>query len=195
MKSSPDPFGPSGWSAAIEAYAPENDQEVSDRQAVFWFIKRHPDTVLTRQNPIAHITSSGFILNPSLSRALMIHHNIRDCWAWTGGHADGETDLPAVAIAEAREETGAKRVSLLVPSIASIDVLQVFGHVKNGAYVSAHLHLSVAYLLTVPDDEPLRVKPDENTGVRWFDIEEIRPPLFSPKDTAFYQKLIRKARC
>jgi len=61
---------------------------------------------LLRDNEIAHITSSGFILNKSLDKALLIHHNIRNVWAWTGGHADGNSNLLEVAIQEAVEETG-----------------------------------------------------------------------------------------
>ena len=37
---------------------------------------------------------------------LLIYHNIYRSWAWTGGHADGETDLRAVARREAMEESG-----------------------------------------------------------------------------------------
>ncbi len=184
----------SNYTAAIEAFVPENEQEAGDQRALLWYLRQFPGTVLTRENEIAHITSSGFLMNPARTRCLMVHHNIRGCWAWTGGHADGDADLLAVAIREATEETGAPRVTPLSPAIASIDILPVFGHVRRGQYVSAHLHLSVAYLLIVPDDAPLTIKPDENTGVRWFDIADVRAPLFDARDEAFYQKLIRKAK-
>ncbi|WMM23788.1 GNAT family N-acetyltransferase [Tissierella sp. MB52-C2] len=45
-------------------------------------------------------------MNKSLDKVLMIHHNIRNTWAWTGGHVDGDSDFLHVAIKEAKEETG-----------------------------------------------------------------------------------------
>ena len=46
----------------------------------------------------------------------MAYHNIYKSWSWTGGHADGETDLLHVAMREARDATlGMPR--LILPSI------------------------------------------------------------------------------
>ena len=42
---------------------------------------------------------------------------------------------------------------------------------KRGSYVPSHLHLNVTYLLEADEDEVLRVKPDENSGVKWFSLE------------------------
>lgn len=39
---------------------------------------------------------------------------------------------------------------------------------KRGKYVSSHLHLNVTYLLIADDMNVLTVKPDENSGVKWF---------------------------
>ena len=36
-------------------------------------------------------------------KVLMIYHNIYKSWAWTGGHADGESDLLGTAIRELKE--------------------------------------------------------------------------------------------
>lgn len=46
------------------------------------------------------------------------------------------------------------------------------GHMKKGKYVSSHLHLNVTYLLEADEQEVLAVKPDENSGVAWFTLEE-----------------------
>ena len=43
---------------------------------------------------------------------------------------------------------------------------------KRGKYVSSHLHLNVTYLLIADDTNVLTVKPDENSGVRWFALDE-----------------------
>lgn len=82
----------------IETYSPRTEQEASDKRLLLAYAREHPETVLTRENEIAHITSSGFIVNAACDRILMAHHTLRDAWAWTGGHADGDNDLLAVAL-------------------------------------------------------------------------------------------------
>jgi 8-oxo-dGTP pyrophosphatase MutT (NUDIX family) len=178
----------------ITRYIPQNEQEKQDQQVILKFIREYPETVLLRENVIAHITSSGFIMNETLDRVLLVHHNIRNTWAWTGGHADGDRDLLHVAVKEAKEETGITRVRPLSESIASIDIFPVFGHIKNGQCVNAHLHLSIAYLLIADDRERLIVNKKENSGVRWFPIEQFTEGFFDIHDLCLYRKLIERAK-
>lgn len=182
-----------GYIEEIEAYVPENEQEQNDRRLILQCIRQAPDMVLLRENELAHITSSGFIVNDAMDKALMAYHIIQDTWAWTGGHADGDANLLAVALREAGEETGIARVAPLSEGIASLDILTVPGHYKRGRYVSAHLHLSVAYLLRADDAQPIRVQPGENTQVAWLPLGEFSRKLFDETDHALYQKLIARA--
>ena len=131
---------------------------------------QQPDIFL-RQNETAHFTASSWIVDAGRQRTLMAYHRIYNAWAWTGGHADGEADLLAVALREAAEETGvhARAVS---PEIFSLEILTVDGHEKHGRYVSSHLHLNVTYLLEADPTEPIRAKADENAAVRWFSLED-----------------------
>jgi ADP-ribose pyrophosphatase YjhB (NUDIX family) len=177
----------------IKEYIPKNDQETQDQKVIVQYIEGFPRNVLLRDNEIAHLTASGFILNKNLDKALFIHHNIRNTWAWTGGHADGDTDLPAVAEREAREETGLT-VTPVSKEIASLDILNVTGHVRRGKYVNSHLHLSAAYVFTADENDPIAVKPDENSAVTWFPVEKINRDLFTERDIYLYTKLIEQAR-
>ena len=152
-----------------------------------------PKNILTRNNEIAHITSSGFIINKAHDKSLMIHHNIRNAWAWTGGHADGNGNLLEVAIQEAFEETGVN-VKPLSCEIASIDILTVSGHVKRNTFVNSHLHLSVAYILIACEKETPIVKPDENSAVKWLPVEKINEDLFASRDVYLYTKLLQQAK-
>ncbi len=182
------------WLAGVEAFAPDTEQERSDKRLILWYAQMFPDTVLLRDNEIAHVTSSGFIVNPSATRMLMAHHNIRGCWAWTGGHADGDSDLLAVALREAHEETGVQAIRPLTPDIAATDILINYGHIRRGRYVSAHLHLNITYLLVADESEALHTNPDENSGVRWIEEAELDTPLFSDHDRALYRRLLERAR-
>jgi 8-oxo-dGTP pyrophosphatase MutT (NUDIX family) len=102
----------------------------------------------------------------------MAYHNLYGSWAWLGGHADGERDLLAVALREVREESGLVDVRPVSPEICSLEILTVDGHEMRGAYGSSHLHLNVTYLREADPADPVRRKPDENSAVGWFGLEE-----------------------
>ena len=181
------------WINDIEKYVPYNEQEAKDKELILNCIN-NMDNILTRENTIAHITSSGYIVNKDRTKVLMIYHNIYDSWAWTGGHADGDDDLLYVAIKEAKEETGIKNISPVTKDILSLDVLTVDGHVKRGQYVSSHLHLSVAYLLEASEDDVLRIKEDENSGVKWLPINELHLHCSEPYMINVYNKFNEKIK-
>ena len=172
----------------IEAFVPLCEQEVRDKEAMLLALDRL-DTPLTRENPFAHFTASSWIVNPGRDRVLMAWHNIYRTWAWTGGHADGESDLLAVALREAREETGIERIRPVTPGIYSLEILPVNAHVKRGRFVSAHLHLNVTYLLEADDSQALHNKPDENSAVAWLPLEEAAENREEPFMAVIYRKL------
>lgn len=70
------------------------------------------------------------------------------------------------------EESGLQHVRLVSPALYSIESLTVDGHEKRGQYVSSHLHLNLTWLVEADDTEPLTVKPDENSAVAWFALDE-----------------------
>ena len=154
----------------IADYKPYNEQEAHDQVVMRQLFATQPD-LFTRENQVAHMTASSWLLNATHDKVLMIYHNIYHSWAWTGGHADGDRDLLAVAKREAMEETGVTEIRVISEDIFSLEILTVDGHEKRGVYVPSHLHLNVTYLLEADEAEVLRIKPDENSGVRWFTPE------------------------
>ncbi|MCI5873849.1 MAG: NUDIX hydrolase [Clostridiales bacterium] len=154
----------------LTQYQPYNEQEECDKAVMLSLLDAKPD-IYTRENQVAHMTASAWLLNKTHDKVLMIYHNIYHSWSWTGGHADGDRDLLAVAKREAEEETGVTDIKAVTEDIFSIEILTVDGHEKRGAYVPSHLHLNVTYLLEADEEEVLRVKPDENSGVKWFSLE------------------------
>lgn len=160
-----------GLIGQIENYEPYNEQEQRDKELILQSLYREPD-IFTRENTLAHMTASAWVVNKQKDKVLMVYHNIYHSWSWLGGHADGETDLLKVAIREVQEESGVQNVIPLSENIFSLESLTVDGHMKKGKYVSSHLHLNVTYLLEADEQEVLAVKPDENSGVAWFTLEE-----------------------
>ena len=156
----------------IEKYVPYNEQEEKDKNTILKYMDAFEDT-LTRNNEFGHFTASAWVVNKERTKVLLIYHNIYKSWAWTGGHADGESDLLQTAIREVKEETGVENVKVLDDDIFSLEIVCVNGHVKRGKYVSSHVHLNLTYLLEVDENEKLRIKEDENSGVKLVPIDEI----------------------
>lgn len=155
----------------IQAYRPYNEQEERDKAAILHSLATEED-LFTRKNELAHMTASAWIVNQTRDKVLMAYHNIYHSWSWLGGHADGEEDLLTVALREATEESGITKVRPVMDEIFSMEVLTVDGHVKRGSYVSSHLHLNITYLLEACEAEQLQVKPDENSQVAWFPLDQ-----------------------
>ena len=175
----------------IEAYTPYNAQEEKDKELILRYMDTFDD-VLTRDNEFAHFTASAWLVNQERTKVLMVYHNIYNSWSWVGGHADGEADLLQVAIKEAKEETGLQQVTPVTEDIFSLEILGVAAHEKRGKYVATHVHLNVTYLLEADEQELLRIKPDENSDIKWFPLEEAVAASTEPDLQVVYQKLNEK---
>ena len=178
---------------ALKQYSPRDAQERTDKAVMLDCLERYPD-IYERSNLLFHVTASAWITNKSRDRVLMIYHNIYDSWAWTGGHADGDRDLLKVALREATEETGLSSVRPAGDRLLSIETLTVNPHYKRGLFVPAHLHLNGTYLLIADDTEPLRVKADENSAVKWFLPDEAIKACTEPWMRPVYQRLNDRMR-
>lgn len=177
----------------IEEFKPYNEQEENDKEMMLKYIDTFED-VLTRDNKMCHFVASNWIVNRDRSKVLMIHHNIYNSWAWTGGHADGDADLKQVALKEANEETGLENFKLLSDDIFSLEILTVDGHVKRGKYVPSHLHLNVTFLIEADESEVIRIKEDENSDIKWVNIEEASIITNEEKMRPIYRKLNEKLK-
>lgn len=160
------------WIESIKNYIPLNNQEKVDKDLILHYIEKFND-LLFRENPIAHITSSAFVVNKSRTKTLMIHHNIYNSWSFTGGHADGDADLMKVALKELKEETNIKEAKFISDDIISLDILPVMGHTKKGKYISPHIHISITYLLEADESDLISIKEDENNNVGWLNIKDL----------------------
>src|ERR1017187_5220435 len=69
------------------------------------FVEEHADC-FSRKQLSGHLTGSAWIVDAGRTRTLLTHHRKLDKWLQLGGHADGDPDLRAVALREAREESG-----------------------------------------------------------------------------------------
>ena len=175
----------------IKKYKPCNEQEEKDKELMLKYINTFDD-VLTRNNEICHFTASNWIVNKDRTKVLMVYHNIYKSWAWTGGHADGDSDLVHVALKEANEETGLTNLKVISDGIFSLQILTVDSHIKRGKFVASHLHLDCCFLVEADENEKLRIKDDENSGVKWVDNNKAVELTNEVKMKPIYAKLNEK---
>lgn len=185
----------------IESYEAADGKEAEDKSVILELadLTMPGGGILFRECRAAHTTASSMIFNKTRDKVLMVYHHIYQSYSWTGGHSDGEEDFLKTAVKEAKEETGLKTLKLIsfdsrLPQfqVASVDVLTVDSHIKNGKHVAAHLHLNVTYLFEADENEPVFIKPDENSDVCWLPVNALEQWVKEENMMPIYEKLIKR---
>lgn len=151
----------------INNYHPKNRLEQSFKQDLLAFIKANGDC-FKRSLQIGHITGSSWIVNQSCNKALLTHHNKLDRWLQLGGHADGDTDVIAVASREAYEESGLTSLRLISNEIFDIDIHSIPGRKAE----PQHLHYDIRFLFEADDEEPFHVS-SESKSLKWVPFQSL----------------------
>ena len=181
------------WARPLWAYVPGDAREEAEQKEMLEMIALMGDQILKRECEFAHMTASAIIVSPDRKKTLMAYHRIYNSWAWTGGHADGESDFEAIARREAQEETGITGLRRIGGGIASVEILPVWAHVKRGKQVGTHLHLNATYLFEADETLPLRTAEDENSAVGWIEISRLEEKVSEPPMLPIYKKLLARA--
>ena len=164
---------PMSLTTDIRSYQPFNQQEASDREVILRQLEADPRVF--QRDSLAHMTCSIWTVDPTATKTLMVFHTRTGRGGWIAGTPTESATWNRWRCANWRRRP-ASPTARIVPcgpgNIFSLEVLTVDGHEKRGRYVSSHVHLNVTYLAVASPDDPLRVKPDENSGVRWMDLDE-----------------------
>lgn len=173
----------------LEEYKPISIQEEADKKYMLYMYDILGDKLFYRDSLSTHFSASCWITNKDHTKVLMNWHNIYKNWGWLGGHNDGDKDFLGVALKEAHEESGLCDIKVLKDTPVSIEILPVTYHIKNSKFVSSHTHMNLTYLFEADEKEELKIKPDENSGLKWVDLDEAILITNEEDMKPIYQKL------
>ena len=151
----------------LQRHEPRNDQEAASLRRIEAFVRRHADC-FERSLLVGHITGSAWLVNQAGTHVLLTHHRKLDMWLQLGGHADGDADVLAVAMREAREESGIHEIAAVAPEVFDVDVHAI----PERKGVPEHDHYDIRFLLTTAGSERTQVS-DESNELRWVAMDEL----------------------
>lgn len=151
----------------INAYRPTEAGDAAAKERLERFVREHADC-FERSLEVGHITGAAWLLNADGTRVLLTHHRKLNLWLQLGGHADGDPDVLAVALREAREESGIEAIEAVTGDIFDLDVHRIPAH--DG--VPAHLHYDVRFLARVTGPDSFRVS-DESHDLAWLSPSDV----------------------
>ena len=150
----------------IDAYAARYPEE-ADAARLRRFVAAQPRCFERDCFDDGHVTGSAWVVDSAGSRVLLTHHRKLGKWLQLGGHSDGDPDTLAVALREAREESGLC-VQPISEAVLDIDIHAIPAWKGE----PAHLHYDVRFALRASSTGRLRISP-ESIDLAWIDIEEL----------------------
>jgi 8-oxo-dGTP pyrophosphatase MutT (NUDIX family) len=151
---------------AIGQYSSSYNDEMIFREQFLELLKS--SRCFHRDHLPGHITASAFIIDETRSFTLFTHHAKLNKWLQPGGHADGDENIPGVALREAEEETGLKNFSHIQAAIFDIDIHTIPAR-KD---FPEHLHYDIRFLLQASRNEKFTIT-EESHDLAWISLDEI----------------------
>lgn len=172
--------------ARLQAYAGQSLAVEEQAAAAEFapFVWMHADCLWRTCVP-GHLTASAWVVDGVRQRTLLTHHRKLDRWLQLGGHVDGDSDLAAAAMREAREESGLTQLKLVTGEIFDVDRHLI----PAGGVEPAHWHYDVRFLIEADPGEPL-VVTSESKDLAWVNLTDVA--RLNPEESL--HRLVRKTR-
>jgi 8-oxo-dGTP pyrophosphatase MutT (NUDIX family) len=151
----------------LDRYRPRDDAEAADVERSR-ALAGAPDDPWLRSIPL-HFTASALVVHARSGEVLLRWHQRQQAWLQVGGHADpGESDPLAIALREAREETGLPDlVAWPDGEIRHVVVVRV----PAAGQEPAHEHADLRFVLAT--ETPGAARPERpDAPLRWLSLRE-----------------------
>ncbi len=173
--------------ALLNSHHPSDDKEAADVALILTLMEQHP-MIFSPLCADCHFTGSAVVLDAE-GNILLHYHKKLARWLQFGGHPDAETDMAAVALREAHEESGLDDLSFLGdgPRLIDVDVHSIPMTVTR----PEHLHLDLRYVLQTHQPHHLQPAKGESARLQWFRQDEVWSDTLQLD--AAHRRLIQKA--
>ena len=153
----------------LSQYKTPHMEEAAMAVRSFRFVQQHEDC-FDRNLMHGHVTGSAWVLNPSKTHVLMLHHRKLNLWLQPGGHADKDSDMERVVLKETSEESGIalEDITLVSNQIFDIDIHTVF----ESEFDTRHEHFDIRFLVEI-DDQIEIPGNDESHQIGWVPLEQV----------------------
>jgi 8-oxo-dGTP pyrophosphatase MutT (NUDIX family) len=166
----------------LDNYRAWDSYEKQSQETIYSFVKANTQC-FERSLVCGHVTASAWLINRDNSAALLMYHTKLKAWLQLGGHCDGESDVLAVAVKEAQEESGIQMIEPKYPYIFDVDVHLIPENHKE----KAHYHYDIRFLLQIVSNEQ-PVKNNESKALVWVHKEKDTLPTLNPSIVRMHEK-------
>ncbi len=137
--------------AELLKYRPYDMSEMKSVARTMGFIARSRDLADACDRRSGSHLTAGVLVVDKAGRILLNHHKKAGLWLQFGGHCEGETDILAVALCEAMEETGIpiSKMRVMNKGIFDCAVYDIPANRTKGE--PAHNHYDINFLVMVED--------------------------------------------
>lgn len=177
--------------ALLDRYRPLDGADAAQAHRIREFVRREP-ACFERSCPEGHITASVWLVDEAGAHVLLTHHRKLGLWLQLGGHADGDADVHAVALREAREESGLSDVTFVRDDIFDVDVHAIPARAGSPVVAAepAHLHFDIRFAMRTSHRD-FRVSP-ESHELAWINIERLEERTREPSMLRMAKKWMRR---
>ena len=150
----------------LERYAADHPSEAATCARFLDFTRSGPDSY-QRTRLDGHFTASCWLVSRDELRVLLTYHRKLGRWLQLGGHADGDSDLEAVCLREAEEESG------LAGLAVDDEIFDLDAHtIPARPNEPEHTHWDVRFVVRCRESEDFEIS-DESLALAWLPIAAI----------------------
>jgi len=144
-------------------------EENASKERMLEFLHKNQNSLVSASphDVAGHFTASAFLLNNDQTKFLLMHHKKLNKWLQLGGHCDGDSDILAAAIREAKEESGINEIEIISDKIFDIDI----HYIPQRHNEPEHYHYDVRFLLKTINNDNF-IKNNESHELKWFNFSD-----------------------